>query len=178
MVGIKNNRRAQYTRQQLKAALIALLSTQPLAHVTVTAICQQANVNRGTFYMHYDNPTALFHAIEQDLVAQVAPLIQPDVPVMTWLPQVLDVIRQAHTATTIILQNIDASPILQTILQPLRQQTLLAYAQRFNESDPQVLNYYFDYYFSGAIHVITRWLSRGAKESPAVIAQIISNVSA
>ncbi|WP_461214214.1 TetR/AcrR family transcriptional regulator [Lacticaseibacillus sp. GG6-2] len=177
MVGIKNNRRVQYTRDQLKRALIALLSTQPLASVTVTAICQEADVNRGTFYAHYDNPAALFHEIERDLVKQVTPLIHSEADLMSWLPQVLAVVAQADTATAIILQNIEASPVLQTILQPLRTQTLRSYAQRFSESDPALLNYYFDYYFNGAIHVITRWLANDAKESPEAIATIIANVA-
>lgn len=178
MVGIKNNRRVQYTRQQLKQALIALLKTQPLAQITVTSICRRADVNRGTFYAHYDNPAVLFHEIEAELVRQIQPQIQSDQPLMTWLPNVLAVIRQAETATVIILENIDESPVLQSILRPLRAETMRDYAHHFNETDPALLAYYFDYYLSGAIHVITRWLDAGAKESPQAIAQIIANVAA
>lgn len=177
MVGIKNNRRVQYTRDQLKTALITLLQKQPLSELTVTAICQTANVNRGTFYAHYDNPAALFAAIEQDLAAQVTPLIGADVDLLDWLPKVLAVIQQADAATAIILHNIHQSSVLEAILRPLRAQTKRRYAQRFNVTDPAVLDYYFEFTCSGAIQVIIRWLSNGARESPATIATIIANVT-
>lgn len=36
-------------------ALIALLEEKPLAYITVSDICKQANVSRSTFYLHYEN---------------------------------------------------------------------------------------------------------------------------
>ncbi|WP_054654463.1 TetR/AcrR family transcriptional regulator [Lentilactobacillus kisonensis] len=72
MVGIKNNRRTQYTIQTLKRALLTLLQQEPLAKVTVTQICQEADINRGTFYLHFDNPDNLFEAIENDIFDQIS----------------------------------------------------------------------------------------------------------
>lgn len=177
MVGIKNNRRVQFTRDQLKQALLTLLADHSLANITVTAICQVADVNRGTFYAHYDNPAALFGAIEQDLAQQVTPLIGEEAAIRTWLPQVLAVIKQQDTATAIILQNLQHSPVLQAILQPMREQTLRRCRVRFGIEDPVVLNYYFEFYCSGAIQVISQWLATGAKESPQQIAVIIDDVT-
>ncbi|MCI1985899.1 MAG: TetR/AcrR family transcriptional regulator [Lactobacillus sp.] len=177
MVGVKNNRRVQYTREQLRNALIVLLQEQPLAQITVTAICQAADVNRGTFYAHYDNPAALFASIEGDLAAQIQPLIGDETNVMAWLPEVLRVIQDADAATAIILQNIKTSSVLEAILRPLRTQTKQRYRQRFGVSDPALLDYYFEFFCSGAIQVITNWLARGAQESPETIATIIANVT-
>ncbi|WP_125711048.1 TetR/AcrR family transcriptional regulator [Lacticaseibacillus porcinae] len=177
MVGIKNNRRVQQTRNQLKLALLTLLADHSLANITVTTICQVADINRGTFYSHYDNPAALFADIEHDLAQQVSPLIGDETTLMTWLPQVLTVIKQQDTATAIILQNLQHSPVLQTILKPMRHQTLSRYSARFDITDPAVLNYYFEFYFSGAIQVISQWLATGAKETPQQIAEIIDNVT-
>ena len=177
MVGIKNNRRVQQTRNQLKQALLTLLADHSLTNITVTTICQVADVNRGTFYAHYDNPMALFAAIEQDLAQQVQPLIGAESEVLTWLPQVLAVIQQQDTATAIILQNLQHSLVLQAILQPMREQTIKRCRVRFGISDPTVLNYYFEFYCSGAIQVISQWLETGAHESPHQIAVIIDNVT-
>ena len=177
MVGIKNNRRVQQTRTQLKDALLTLLADHSLANITVTAICQTADVNRGTFYAHYDNPATLFAAIEEDLTCQVTPLIDATSPTLSWLPQVLTVIQQQDSASAIILANLQHSKVLQTILQPMREQTLKRYQDRFDTRDAAVLNYYFEFYYSGAISVISQWLASGAKESPQQIAVIIDNVS-
>ena len=53
MTGISNNRRVQYTVSQFKAALLQILATKSLDEVTVTEICRQADLNRGTFYLHF-----------------------------------------------------------------------------------------------------------------------------
>jgi AcrR family transcriptional regulator len=53
MVGIKNNRRAKFTKELIKSSFLTLLQESELPEVTVTEICKLADVNRGTFYLHY-----------------------------------------------------------------------------------------------------------------------------
>lgn len=175
MVGTKNNRRAQATKQQLQAALLQLLQTKPLAHITVTEICQVADVNRGTFYSHYRDPADLFAVIETDLVAKVTALIdQQDASPAAWLTQILTLLKQNETATAIIISELTESPVLQALLLPIKAASLKDYATRFNEHDPAVLAYYFEFFLSGAVRVITRWLQTGAQQTPAQIAQVIT----
>ncbi|WP_225046744.1 TetR/AcrR family transcriptional regulator [Lacticaseibacillus kribbianus] len=178
MVGTKNNRRTQYTKQRLQEAMITLLAGQPLAKITVTALCKAADVNRGTFYAHYQDPTALFRAIEADLIAEIRPLLGgTERGLDQWLPAVLAVIAREETATQIIIQNLDDSPLLQAILDPIRARTLDEYRRRFHEDDPAVLGYYFEFCLSGAVRVIVSWLRGGARESPEQIARVIANLS-
>ena len=53
MAAHKPNRRVQYTRTALRDALIDLICEKPLTHITVTDICTRADINRSTFYLHY-----------------------------------------------------------------------------------------------------------------------------
>ncbi|WP_125704129.1 TetR/AcrR family transcriptional regulator [Lacticaseibacillus daqingensis] len=178
MVGTKNNRRTQYTKARLRKALVNLLATTPLEKITVTALCAAADVNRGTFYAHYADPTALFHAVEADLLATIRPLIGgPEGDLTGWLPAVLTVIRQEDAATQLILANLADSTLLQTILDPLRHRTMAEYSRWFGTDDPVMLNYYFEFCLSGAIHVITTWLRTGARETPEQIATVIGNMA-
>lgn len=47
------DRRILRTRRSIERALLALLSKHPLEKITVEDICDEALVNRGTFYRHY-----------------------------------------------------------------------------------------------------------------------------
>lgn len=47
------DRRTRYTRQMIREALMDLLKDQPYSKITVTEICRLADINRGTFYIHY-----------------------------------------------------------------------------------------------------------------------------
>ncbi|GMK43582.1 TetR family transcriptional regulator [Paenibacillus glycanilyticus] len=72
----KIDRRKAKTKQQIHDSLMALIAEKGVEHVTVTDITSHANLNRGTFYLHYkDVPDVLqqlkdhvFKSIEQYVV--------------------------------------------------------------------------------------------------------------
>lgn len=66
-----NDRRSRYTRQVIDEAFADLLQQKPVEQITVTEICQRAEINRGTFYLHYDNPLDLLHKIEDATYEQM-----------------------------------------------------------------------------------------------------------
>lgn len=47
------DRRTKYTRRVIREALMELLKTKPYTKVSATEICRMADINRGTFYIHY-----------------------------------------------------------------------------------------------------------------------------
>ncbi len=47
------DRRTKYTRKVIRDALMELLNTKPYSKISVTEICRLAEINRGTFYIHY-----------------------------------------------------------------------------------------------------------------------------
>lgn len=49
----KQDRRAVYTRNTVKDALLELLEKQHYERITVAALCRQAEITRATFYLHY-----------------------------------------------------------------------------------------------------------------------------
>ena len=67
----ENDLRVVKTKKALHQALLALLKTKSLESISVSVLCRQAGVNRGTFYLHYKDVGALFdehlHDLLQDL---------------------------------------------------------------------------------------------------------------
>ena len=49
----KFDRRVLRTKQQIRQALIELLAEKGEANIAVRELAQRANINRGTFYIHY-----------------------------------------------------------------------------------------------------------------------------
>ena len=52
----KEDTRLQYTKARFSDALLTLIEQQPIGSVSVTALCNEAGLNRGTFYLHYNEP--------------------------------------------------------------------------------------------------------------------------
>ena len=51
----KNESKYFNTAKKMNDALIALLETKEYEYITIKEICNIANVNRSTFYLHYSN---------------------------------------------------------------------------------------------------------------------------
>ena len=68
----KESGRVRMTKQMLRRAFTQLLMEKPIQNITVRELCEKAQVNRGTFYVHYSDIYALMEAIEEQMVAELA----------------------------------------------------------------------------------------------------------
>ncbi len=71
MPGIKGNRRTLYTKKIIKESLIELLQTNDIHQITVTNICNKADINRGTFYSYYKDAFDLLQSIEEESLIEL-----------------------------------------------------------------------------------------------------------
>jgi len=62
----KLDRRTLYTQGVIKEAFVQLLQEMPFEKITVTAICKLAEINRGTFYIHFYDPYDLLKRLEEE----------------------------------------------------------------------------------------------------------------
>jgi AcrR family transcriptional regulator len=67
----RDNRRVTMTKLLMKNALLELLEQKELSGITVTAVCETADVHRSTFYKYYDTPADLLREIEQDYLDHI-----------------------------------------------------------------------------------------------------------
>ena len=65
------NRRVRMTKSLMKDALLELMEHQDLINISVTAICETADVHRSTFYKYYSDPSELLREIEQDFLDRI-----------------------------------------------------------------------------------------------------------
>ena len=65
------NRRVRMTKRLMKDALLELLEDRDLANISVTAVCQAADVHRSTFYNYYTDPADLLEDIIQDFLDRI-----------------------------------------------------------------------------------------------------------
>lgn len=72
--GRREDRRSRYTRSAIKGAFFELLAEKGFAHLTVTDLCRRADVNRGTFYLHYVDKYALLDEVIDDALDVESPL--------------------------------------------------------------------------------------------------------
>lgn len=61
------DKRVRRSIKLIKDSFYTLSKEKPLNKITVNDICNRADINRGTFYAHYENMEALFNDLEIEL---------------------------------------------------------------------------------------------------------------
>ncbi len=62
------DKRIKKTKKYLKDTLIRLLDEEPFEQITVTKLCERADISRITFYSHYADKYDLLEDIFQDMI--------------------------------------------------------------------------------------------------------------
>jgi AcrR family transcriptional regulator len=73
---MKTDSRVRYTQMVIKNSFISLLKETSLNKITVKTICDFAEINRATFYRHYDDVFSVIETIEDELLAELKRLIE------------------------------------------------------------------------------------------------------
>lgn len=68
------DRRTRYTIGVIREAFFELLEEAGFAKITVADICRRADINRGTFYLHFEDKYALLDSLIDDALATAPPL--------------------------------------------------------------------------------------------------------
>lgn len=71
------NRNAQRSVRLLEEALTLLIAEKPYDKITVSDITRRADLNRGTFYAHFDSVDQLMRQTMDDLTEKVSASIDP-----------------------------------------------------------------------------------------------------
>ena len=75
---MQESRRVRMTKRMMKDSLLELMEKMPLSKITIKDVCDNADVNRTTFYVYYESIDQLLNDIENDIFAKIP--ISQDVP--------------------------------------------------------------------------------------------------
>ena len=74
----KNESKYFNTAVKMNMALIEILKTKPFEFITVSEICKKAEVNRSTFYLHYENTKDLLEETIRNMMDNFVSYFVPD----------------------------------------------------------------------------------------------------
>ena len=65
------DRRVKYTKMVLKESFIKLLEIKNITQISIKEICEGADVNRATFYTHYNDQYDFMEQIQDELIENI-----------------------------------------------------------------------------------------------------------
>ena len=185
-----NKAKSKYfnTAIRFNKALLSLLEKKPFAYITIREICEQAEVNRSTFYLHYENTNDLlkettayvldnfssyFFVDAERVVSQFANCDLQDLEFINekYLHPYLSFIKDNQKVFSAVLSQpttFDTNTIFKRLFDNIFKPIL----DRFHyPRDEQ--NYVMLFYLNGITAIITEWLKDGCKKSIEDISAII-----
>lgn len=121
-VEASRNRNAQRSVRLLEEALTLLIAEKPYDKITVSDITRRADLNRGTFYAHFDSVDQLMRQTMDDLTEKVSASIDPLVTnsffqdPMPFLRQISDFVCDNLALTRKLVDNDRLGPFLGALM--------------------------------------------------------------
>ena len=103
----QESRRTQMTRRLIRSALVELMEEKTLERITIKELCERADVNRTTFYLHYSDQRSVLNDIKETVCKKtVAMITESDFTDPTaFVEQFLCYIRDNDRVFRILLMN-------------------------------------------------------------------------
>lgn len=66
-----SDRRAQFTERVIRETYLEMLAEMPAGKISVTSLCKRADINRSTFYLHYQDCAQLLETLGAELADRI-----------------------------------------------------------------------------------------------------------
>lgn len=161
------DRRARRSRKLLKESLLELMKRKTFADISVRDVTDAADMNRGTFYLHYSGTTELLQSLEADLLSELQALVdahmQESVAVGSVAPvfePVLEFVAQHRDTCTVLFNSSEASGFIQALQQLIRRNGGTLVKTWFHTRDPRLTDYLLNFLAWGLIGLLKEWFDQ------------------
>lgn len=176
------DRRVRKTRRQLRECLISLLKEKKVQDITVRELTDMADLNRGTFYLHYKDVFDLLEKTEAELQDEFNQLVlKHDAVDLKQRPAVI-----FNEIYSLVYENADLIEILlgengdlnfvNRLKNLIREKCLKDWMEVFRTGNPAIFDAFFSYIASGCVGLVQYWLQTGLKETPQQMAKLTEQI--
>ncbi len=176
------------TAKKMDKALISLLEEKSFEYITVSEICKRANVNRSTFYLHYENTIdllnettrflldnfgAYFNVDRENLISKFKESSLDELNFISdeYLHPYLSYIKENKHIFTTVLSHSDSFGF-NDIFQRLYENIFNPILDRF-EYPLADRKYAMMFYLNGITAIVKEWLKDKCEKSIQEVSQII-----
>ena len=176
---MQNDYRVKITKSLIRQSLLSMLKNSSAEKITVKELCQNAHINRATFYSHYENIKELLNEIKNEfsseLMKSISSFTNEDC-LETFFINICNFAKNNLDYCEIIFS--ENSGELYSYIIELARPKFIKLWKEDGCTDEESLEFLYTFVANGGLAVIKSWIKSGAKQSPEYIAKfIMSNVS-
>ncbi len=167
-----DGRRVRMTKALLKASLIELMKTKSIHTISIKEICSGADINRSTFYRHYNTQYDLYDEITRELLSDLINIYlesrQKEEDMVDSIAAVLEHIEKEKEVCLVILSdkgNVTMGESFIKAISPMQGDDISEFA-----------TYMFQFMAAGLTNVIWTWLNKPNRRSPKEFATLMTSM--
>ena len=182
MVKVKEDRRIRITKKAIKESLIELLQEYPIAKISVKMICESADINRSTFYAHYNDQSDLLGKLQEETVENIREYTinkffitgqnEIAIPVLT---QILEHAKENRILFQVLLSDHCDNNFQKELISFAKEKTLEELDEYVDKSE-RIIKYIELFEIAGILCIMQEWLSGGCVEEPDQLAEMIAKL--
>lgn len=172
------DRRIRKTQAALKAALSQLMENKRVKDISVRELTDLADVNRGTFYLHYKDVFDLLEQSENDLLAELHETISEfdettvsDEPTRIF-EGIYNLCRENANFVRILIGENGDIKFLNRLKELVREKCLTDWSIIVRKQGINQFDCYYAFVVGGCISLLQYWFSSGMNETPHELADI------
>ena len=174
-MNVKDNRRVKMTKQLIKNALIDLMEKKTINKITVKEICETADINRSTFYLHYVDQYALLEEIENDIINMTPRInLYYDVQIYTLLVEFFEFIQENKRLYLVLFKNSSGNSFTNKVLDKVFGKDDKKPVWISNMSLQNELHFKMLMVALGATALIEKWIFDEIKSTPQELAETLT----
>lgn len=163
----KQDRRIRRTKGLMRDALIELMTEKPFSEITAKDITEKADLNRSTFYLHYDNVFGLLDEMENEVVETFARMIEeikvePD---KAWeypvVERICDYIVKNPKLCYGLLVNSRSDRLTERLTKVMKEKGKKARQEMGMDMEGRTADYIYQFIVCGTIAMVKHWLAEG-----------------
>ncbi len=170
---VTEDRRVKLTKKILKETLIEIMRTKSINDISIKKICETADINRSTFYHHYQSPQELYDDIINDISYNINAILE------------ISIAKKASQAETVarLLSYIEENRELFLII--LSEKGNLTIGERLNkvisgfiamDNGSELSRYCAQFISAGVANILWIWLNDANRLPPKDVAELITTI--
>lgn len=152
------------TKETLKNALGELMLEKDVSRITIKELTEKSKINRGTFYLHYNDINSLLNEIENDLIEGLVSTISQGVDlnssfeIYSQLMKFFEFTKKEKLLFRVLTSRHGDIVFLKKLKQTLLSSFTIMLSPN-PDYDSNSLHFFFSFLVSGIIGVCQEWLS-------------------
>ena len=172
-----DNQRVRLSKRLLQEALLRLLQKGELESISVQKLCQEAQINRSTFYRYYGSTRDVLDEMKADFFQKMETgILVGEYDSLLSLEKTLTCLLDNRELVSALQRTYSESSMIEELLkkQPVMEQLQRNARSGFSDEDA---GYAMDFAVYGSWAVIRRWLFTGDREALPHIAALLLEIN-